>query len=272
MVSRKLRWLWASLCVVSLVGACGSSEDDLAKPGSRVCTPGATQVCVGNGACQGGQVCNAQGTAWGECVCGSGTGGSAGSSGGAAGGGGSGGGGSGGASGGTAGSTSSGGVGGAAGSAAAGGTSGAGGSTLPCPTGAYTDCVGDCNPADVCATWEYECHDPGHRGLPVPPPPGGTLRVAVRHDPLVDGGVGCNCGSHESAALFEFYALQPGRYMFQTEDPWKVNKLATECEGNLNCVTIGNFSSVVVYTNDPTAPPSHVKVTAVPPGTPLECP
>ena len=35
-----------------------------------VCTPGATQRCVGPGACEGGQSCNAQGTGFLPCDCG----------------------------------------------------------------------------------------------------------------------------------------------------------------------------------------------------------
>jgi len=35
-----------------------------------VCTPGATQRCVGPGACEGGQSCNAEGTGFLPCDCG----------------------------------------------------------------------------------------------------------------------------------------------------------------------------------------------------------
>lgn len=34
------------------------------------CTPGATQACIGVASCSGGQVCEANGTAWGPCDCG----------------------------------------------------------------------------------------------------------------------------------------------------------------------------------------------------------
>lgn len=34
------------------------------------CVPGATQLCVGPGACQGGQVCAADGSGFGPCDCG----------------------------------------------------------------------------------------------------------------------------------------------------------------------------------------------------------
>lgn len=37
---------------------------------SRACIPGATQACVGSGACKGGQQCLPDGTAFGPCDCG----------------------------------------------------------------------------------------------------------------------------------------------------------------------------------------------------------
>jgi hypothetical protein len=37
----------------------------------RVCVPGVTQVCLGSGACSGAQACNAAGTGFGPCDCGS---------------------------------------------------------------------------------------------------------------------------------------------------------------------------------------------------------
>jgi hypothetical protein len=50
---------------------------------SLVCTPGATQQCVGPGSCQGAQACIATGTGWSTCDCGGvGDSGGAGSSGG----------------------------------------------------------------------------------------------------------------------------------------------------------------------------------------------
>ena len=38
---------------------------------AQTCVPGATQVCVGAGACQGGQVCSVDGSGFGACDCGS---------------------------------------------------------------------------------------------------------------------------------------------------------------------------------------------------------
>jgi hypothetical protein len=37
---------------------------------AQACVPGATQICVGAGACQGGQVCAPDGSAFGACDCG----------------------------------------------------------------------------------------------------------------------------------------------------------------------------------------------------------
>ena len=44
--------------------------DDPAPASAAACVPGATQVCVGPGACQGGQVCAANGSGFGPCDCG----------------------------------------------------------------------------------------------------------------------------------------------------------------------------------------------------------
>jgi MYXO-CTERM domain-containing protein len=37
--------------------------------GTQACVPGQAVACVGPGGCGGGQACNAQGTAYGDCVC-----------------------------------------------------------------------------------------------------------------------------------------------------------------------------------------------------------
>lgn len=105
---------WLSLALVLL--ACGSSADDLAGPGASMagqggagdagaggeggepsdggnagqggqeagaggsamaCTPGLSVACVGPGACQGGQVCAADGSGYGPCDCGQAGGGGA---------------------------------------------------------------------------------------------------------------------------------------------------------------------------------------------------
>ncbi len=65
--------LFAVTWLVASSHGCGSQ---------RVCTPGETQLCNGPGACQGSQVCNADGTGFGECDCGpSGVGGTGGTNG-----------------------------------------------------------------------------------------------------------------------------------------------------------------------------------------------
>ena len=59
--------LFALLCIPV---ACGDDE-----PSGDVCEPGSTQTCVGPGACEGGQVCKDDGSGYGECDCGVGSGG-----------------------------------------------------------------------------------------------------------------------------------------------------------------------------------------------------
>ncbi|HWZ87850.1 MAG TPA: hypothetical protein VNW92_03340 [Polyangiaceae bacterium] len=44
---------------------------DAKKPALTACIPGATQRCVGAGACAGGQACAADGSGFGPCDCGS---------------------------------------------------------------------------------------------------------------------------------------------------------------------------------------------------------
>ena len=45
-------------------------ESPAPPPAAAVCTPGATQACVGPGACRGGQVCLESGRSFGPCDCG----------------------------------------------------------------------------------------------------------------------------------------------------------------------------------------------------------
>lgn len=47
-----------------------STGKPVGKPGT--CVPGATQLCVGAGACRGGQTCQPGGMVWGACDCGKG--------------------------------------------------------------------------------------------------------------------------------------------------------------------------------------------------------
>jgi hypothetical protein len=75
-----MRFLAALVVAVALV-AC-SSDDPAPAPAAKVCTPGATQICTGPGACSGGQSCNADGSGFETCACGAaGAGGGAGSGG-----------------------------------------------------------------------------------------------------------------------------------------------------------------------------------------------
>lgn len=54
-----------TLSLSLLFAACGSDPEP-----ARLCTPGASVACVGAGGCAGGQVCNAAGSAFGACECG----------------------------------------------------------------------------------------------------------------------------------------------------------------------------------------------------------
>lgn len=62
---------WAILGGLVIV-ACGSSSSN-GGSASGACVAGASVACTGAGGCSGGQVCNASGTALGDCVCGAGT-------------------------------------------------------------------------------------------------------------------------------------------------------------------------------------------------------
>jgi hypothetical protein len=73
---RALGTLYAMLCLAG----CGEATQP-----ESLCTAGETQACLGPGACQGAQVCVDDGTTWGPCDCGPGTGGAAGSGNGSAG-------------------------------------------------------------------------------------------------------------------------------------------------------------------------------------------
>jgi hypothetical protein len=61
----------------SALTACGGSSPTLSSSAAQeagamtVCTPGASVACTGPGGCAGGQVCNANGSAFGACDCGS---------------------------------------------------------------------------------------------------------------------------------------------------------------------------------------------------------
>jgi hypothetical protein len=57
----------------STSGSASTTSSGTTSGGSMVCTPGASVACVGVGGCQGGQVCNSDGTAFGTCECAQGT-------------------------------------------------------------------------------------------------------------------------------------------------------------------------------------------------------
>lgn len=66
-------------------GSSGKGAAGKASAGSagseRVCEPGETQTCRGPGACNGAQACRDDGSGWGACDCGNGSGGDAGAGG-----------------------------------------------------------------------------------------------------------------------------------------------------------------------------------------------
>jgi hypothetical protein len=122
---------------IAMSGCGGSDEpkgdddsDDETGGSAGVCDPGQTQACVGPGACQGGQRCLNDGSAWGPCDCGTPTGGAGGTGGGGTSG-------TGGnvAGGGTAGTSPSGGASTGGSSGATGGTGATGGSVTGGTTG-----------------------------------------------------------------------------------------------------------------------------------------
>jgi hypothetical protein len=55
--------------VVAILSACGQGTVVSGTGGASACTQGDTRPCVGPGACQGGQMCSANGL-WGACECG----------------------------------------------------------------------------------------------------------------------------------------------------------------------------------------------------------
>jgi hypothetical protein len=66
-----VRSILTNLAIVALAADCAASLG--CSSGKTVCVPGQSIACVGPAACQGGQVCNADGTAYGTCQCASGS-------------------------------------------------------------------------------------------------------------------------------------------------------------------------------------------------------
>ncbi len=67
----------ATAGATSLAGSTstGATASNGGVTSALVCTPGATQACLGPGQCAGAQVCNNSGSAWQTCDCGTGIGG-----------------------------------------------------------------------------------------------------------------------------------------------------------------------------------------------------
>jgi len=65
----RLTFLAAATIAITILGAaCGGSDSPTETP--KACTPGATQTCVGPGACSGAQACKDDGSGFGACDCG----------------------------------------------------------------------------------------------------------------------------------------------------------------------------------------------------------
>jgi formylglycine-generating enzyme len=60
----------AALLASVVVAACGGSSSEEANAPEKVCVSGSTQACVGVAACNGGQICLADGSGYGTCECG----------------------------------------------------------------------------------------------------------------------------------------------------------------------------------------------------------
>lgn len=65
-VVRTIFFIAMPLAVAALALGCGSEEP---AADQKACTPGLSQACVGPGACQGGQICTADGSGYGPCDC-----------------------------------------------------------------------------------------------------------------------------------------------------------------------------------------------------------
>jgi len=72
--------LFTVISCISFTLACGGGDEETSTS-DPLCDPGTTQICVGSGVCEGVQVCNLNGSAWGECNCGGGEAGSPGTGG-----------------------------------------------------------------------------------------------------------------------------------------------------------------------------------------------
>jgi hypothetical protein len=71
--SKKVLRSYRGACLVFLAGARpapSAPPPPVATAASRVCSPGATQACIGPGGCRGGQPCADSGLRWEVCDCG----------------------------------------------------------------------------------------------------------------------------------------------------------------------------------------------------------
>jgi hypothetical protein len=64
-------WLLVPALVACGGGGAGEpiTESRDAAPETGLCQPGRSLACTGPGGCSGGQICNADGSGWGSCVC-----------------------------------------------------------------------------------------------------------------------------------------------------------------------------------------------------------
>ena len=145
MICLRIAALRRNLLILSLLDslfACSGRSQGTAADGATssggaqttTCMPGSTQRCAGPGACDGAQVCNADGESWGPCDCRNSSGGSSGSSAG-----------NGGASPNAGGTAATGGVSAGAssagGSTSTGGTTAAGGASVRCNSAGQCSCL-----------------------------------------------------------------------------------------------------------------------------------
>ena len=69
-MARSLRFGFTLGIFLALLARCGGDTNSAVPADAASCFPAETRQCVGPGACQGGQICNADGTAFGFCDCG----------------------------------------------------------------------------------------------------------------------------------------------------------------------------------------------------------
>ncbi len=125
--------------LVWLLCASGCGGDDTEGANGSACVPGRSVACTGASACEGSQVCLADGSGYGSCECANGTGGDTSGSGGA---------------------NSSGGDVGSGGNAETGGNTGTGGDTGGSATGgSAAGGAGNCEPVDM-SDWEAPAYVP----------------------------------------------------------------------------------------------------------------